>query len=198
MPADARAVLSVIRKELQLQVVADAEDGLATHSRLLALGFSAAAINWRVRTGRLHRRYRSVYVVGRRELSQKGEFRAAVLAVGEGAVLSHFAAAAHHGVWKGKTTPIDITVPRRIRSRRGIRVHTVAALPRSAITIVGGIPATTIERHASVGGSRREAPSSKADHRPHLERTCVDRHTYAVLMSIASSSTGHARTGRRG
>jgi very-short-patch-repair endonuclease len=87
-----------------------------------------------------------VYAVGRRELSQKGKFRAAVLAIGDGAVLSHFAAATHHGVWKGSTTPVDITVVRRVASRPGIRVHCVAQLPAHAITVVDGIPVTTVER----------------------------------------------------
>src|SRR5579862_9316799 len=138
-------VPAAIRRELQLQLLADAEDGVVGVEDLRALGFSESAISRRVRQGRLHRRYRGVYVVGRRELSQRGEFRAAVRAIGGDAALSHFAAAAVHGFWNGATTPIDVTVPREIRSRHGIRVHTVAFLPDSAITVVDGLRVTTPE-----------------------------------------------------
>jgi very-short-patch-repair endonuclease len=70
-------------------------------------------------------------------------FLAAVLALGSDAVLSHFAAAALWECWTGRTTPIDVTVPRKKRPRRGIRVHRVPALPTIATTIHRGIPITT-------------------------------------------------------
>jgi very-short-patch-repair endonuclease len=73
-------------------------------------------------------------------------FLAAVLALGDDAVLSHFAAAALWNFWTGTTTPVDVTLPRKIRSRRGIRVHGVDELPPLATTIHRGIPVTTPAR----------------------------------------------------
>jgi hypothetical protein len=50
-------------------------------------------IAWRVKAGRLHPKHRGVYAVGRSELSQRGVFRAAALAIGDDAVIGYFAAA---------------------------------------------------------------------------------------------------------
>jgi hypothetical protein len=65
-----------------------------TYEQLRAIGVSDGAIVRRLALGRLHRVHQGVYVVGRRELSREGVFLAAVLAVGDDAALSHFAAAA--------------------------------------------------------------------------------------------------------
>ena len=69
---------------------------------------------------------------------------AAVLAYGPGTVLSHRAGGAH---WQivGDRGPCDVTVPRALRSRSGIRVHK-ARLPRDEITTHHGIPITTVPR----------------------------------------------------
>jgi hypothetical protein len=47
------------------------------------------AIDHRLATGRLHVISRGIYAVGRRELTPHGRWMAAVLACGDGAVLSH-------------------------------------------------------------------------------------------------------------
>jgi very-short-patch-repair endonuclease len=144
--SDEGNVSAAIRREVCLQRLAARQHGLVTYAQLLKLGFSDAAIPRRLARGRLYRIHRGVYVVGRRELSREGVWHAAVLAVGDGAVLSHFAAAALHECWTGRTGPVDVTVPRRIGSRRGIRIHRVAELPAAATTIHRGIPVTTPAR----------------------------------------------------
>ena len=53
-----------------------------------------------------------VYAVGHARLSQHGWWMAAVLAAGEGAVLSHLAAAKLWEVWRRRVPGIDVTVPR--------------------------------------------------------------------------------------
>jgi very-short-patch-repair endonuclease len=143
---DAGNVSSFKRKESCLQARADRQRGLITYRQLRALGFSDAAIARRLELGRLHRIHRGVYAVGRRGLSREGTFLAAVLALGEDAALSHFAAAALWECWKRKTTPVDVTVPRHVRSRPGIRVHGVDHLPALATTVHEGIPLTTPAR----------------------------------------------------
>jgi predicted transcriptional regulator of viral defense system/very-short-patch-repair endonuclease len=135
-----------IRKERYVQALAARQHGLITYEQLRAAGFSDAAIARRLALGRLHRIHRGVYAVGRRELSREGVFLAAVLAVGDDAVLSHFAAAALWECWTGRTDPVDVSVPRRARSRAGIRVHGVVDLPPVATTIRNGIPVTTLTR----------------------------------------------------
>ncbi|MEA2191579.1 MAG: hypothetical protein QOI73_1700 [Solirubrobacteraceae bacterium] len=68
-------------------------------SELRACGLDGHAVARRVREGRLHRLHRGVYAVGHPGLTLRGRFRAAVLACGDAAVLSHFAAAAFWGFW---------------------------------------------------------------------------------------------------
>jgi hypothetical protein len=52
-----------------------------------------SAVSRRVAAGRLHRIHRGVYAVGHPALNQHGRWRAATLALGAGAVLSHQSAA---------------------------------------------------------------------------------------------------------
>jgi very-short-patch-repair endonuclease len=130
-------------KEVQVARVAGRQHGLITTRQLLECGISAPGITARVRQRRLVRVYRGVYFVGSAPLSSDARLHAAVLAVGNGAVLSHIAAAAVWGFWSGSVDPVDVTVVREVRSRPGIRVHGVSELPRADITRWRGIPVTT-------------------------------------------------------
>jgi len=91
-------------------------------AQLAQLGLTRAGIAHRVSTGRLHRVRRSVYAVGHARLSQHGVWMAAVLALGEGAALSHLCAAALWQAWRRGVRVIDVVTPRD-RVCRGIRVH---------------------------------------------------------------------------
>jgi Protein of unknown function (DUF559) len=69
---------------------------------------------------------------------------AAILACGEGAVLSHRSAAALWGIGTERNGLIDVSVLRRSRVRRaGIRVHSRASLTARDTGVRAGIPATT-------------------------------------------------------
>jgi very-short-patch-repair endonuclease len=104
--------------------LATRQDGIVERRQLVALGLSAAAIDHPVRTGRLIVLYRGVYAVGHAALTDRGRMRAALIAAGSTAVLSHWTAAA---LWK--LTPsmppfVDVTVTRKgPRSRQGLNVH---------------------------------------------------------------------------
>ena len=73
---------------------------------------------------------------------------AAVLACGEGAALSHFAAAHLAKLIRGKQPPHpEVTVPTTAgRARPGIVVHRVKALPKSDLTRIDGIRSTNVPR----------------------------------------------------
>jgi very-short-patch-repair endonuclease len=144
MPAG-RRLSSTARKELCVAQLASRRFRVVAVAQLRELGISSAAVSRWVACGRLQHRHRGVYVYGSGKLSREGEFLAAVLAIGDDAVLSGFAAAALWNFWTGGWKPIDVTVARRVGSRRGIRVHCVAELP-SAITTHLGIPVTTPEQ----------------------------------------------------
>ena len=102
------------------------------------------SVEHRLANGRLHRVHAGIYAVGRRELSRVGELNAAVLACGEGAVLSHRAAAELWGL--GPRGRLEVTVlPGRTPRRAGIVVHR-ATLATGHRTRRHGIPVTTPAR----------------------------------------------------
>ncbi len=70
---------------------------------------------------------------------------AAVLAGGEGAVLSRRAAGAHWGIRQMSHGLIEVTVAARTRSRPSLRFHR-ARLPADEVTVHRGIPITTVPR----------------------------------------------------
>jgi very-short-patch-repair endonuclease len=114
---------------------------VVSRRQLIALGLSPAAIKHRVQRGRLHPVYRGVYAVGRPYVDRNGRWMAAVLACGDGAVLSHRSAAA---LWEigEEGEVVEVSVPRDVR-RRDIRVHVRTRLdPRNTTTHLA-IPVTS-------------------------------------------------------
>src|SRR4051794_24758209 len=100
------------------------QHGCITHQQMRTLGFSAEAIQHRLETGRLHPIYRGVYAVGRRELSQRGRWMAAVLACGGPSALSDTSAAQ---LWRIRPedpdADIHVSTLGRSSSRGGLVVH---------------------------------------------------------------------------
>jgi very-short-patch-repair endonuclease len=73
--------------------------------------------------------------------------RAAAMACGGDAVVSHRSAACLYGLLPDAGGDVDITVAHRNSGRRsGIRRHRVKALPRQDVTVMRGIRITTIAR----------------------------------------------------
>ena len=121
------------------------QHGVVARRQLLALGFNAREIEHRVGRGRLHPVMRGVYAVGWPQLTQKRRWMAAVLACGDGAVLSHRSAAALWGIAKEVRGPIDISVRRPCELRRpGLRVRGRPTLSPDDIVAEDGIPVTAI------------------------------------------------------
>ena len=78
----------------RIAAIAGRQHGIVTTAQLREAGLDEVAMHRAVRAGRLHRLHRGVYAVGHRSLSWRGRWLAAVLAAGDGAVLSHTSAAA--------------------------------------------------------------------------------------------------------
>jgi very-short-patch-repair endonuclease len=115
--------------------------------QLQLLGLGKAAVAKRAKNGRLYRVHRGVYAVGRPRLTMRGRWMAAVLACGPNAVLSHRSAAGLHGIRPDNRATADITLPgQSARRRPGIKVHRSSTLTEADITIVDGIPCTTVAR----------------------------------------------------
>src|SRR4051794_25152692 len=118
------------RTDAAIARVAARQHGVVTAKQLAAVGLGRAAISERTKNGRLHRLHRGVYAVGHRAPSHHARWMAAVLACGEGAVLSHGSAAALWKLLKPLDGPIHVSVPTTSgrTSRRGIHLHRCPAL----------------------------------------------------------------------
>jgi hypothetical protein len=108
----------------QVWALVGRQHGVVSRPQLLALGYSREAIAHRLATGRLHVVWRGVYAVGRPQLTREGLFMGAVLACGDGAVLSHESAAELWGIRRSRAGPIEVSVPGGRNPRRnGIKTH---------------------------------------------------------------------------
>jgi hypothetical protein len=130
----------------RLATMAGRQYGVVSRAQLYEMGFDNPAVERRIAGGRLHRLHRAVYAVGHTIVPRRGRWLAAVLACGEGAVLSHRSAAAHWGIRPSAAARIDVTVPRAsgVRSTSAIVVHRPGR-PIESVTR-DGIPVTTAGR----------------------------------------------------
>jgi very-short-patch-repair endonuclease len=124
--------------------LAKRQHAVITRKQLLELGFSRQAIEHRLRSGRLHSVRAGVYAVGRADLSDYGRWMAALLACGDGAVLSHSSAAALWRIGFEQRNVIELSLPSPFQRRRsGLRIHRRPSLQSRDITREFGIPCTT-------------------------------------------------------
>lgn len=167
-----------------------------------------AAVHHRAQVGRIRRIHQGVYAYGHQRLTANGHRLAAVLACGPEAVLSHKSAAA---VWELLPTAqrrLDVTVPGTSRRRRtAIRVHRTRDLTEEEVTVVDGVPVTTVTRTlCDLAGTGSTAQLRRAVH--HADRSgrldltalqrAVDRHPArrgtAALRAILTDYTPAALT----
>jgi hypothetical protein len=135
------------RLDLAVAALAERQHGVVAWAQLVGLGMSRDELRTRVAAGRLHRLHRAVYgVVGPRLLRIEGYWLAAVLAVGDGAALSHLSAAALWDLMPATARASDVTVERNVKRRAGIRLHCVRSLPDAHITTRNAVPCTTVAR----------------------------------------------------
>lgn len=117
---------------------------MVTRKQLLAAGVSGDEIRWRLREGSLIQVHRGVYRVGHKAPSIEARYLAAVLACGDGAVLSGLAAGYLWGLVKGTAPPPEVTAP-TIRRVKGVRTRRARRRATEA-TKRHGIPVTTVPR----------------------------------------------------
>jgi hypothetical protein len=125
--------------------LAGRQHGVVARAQLVDIGLNRGGIGLRLQRGRLHPVHRGVYAVGHRVLTDEGRWMAAVLAGGDDAVLSHRSAAAHWGIRPSDRRDIDLTVRRALHARPGLHLHH-SPLPRDEVTVLDGIPITTVPR----------------------------------------------------
>jgi len=139
------------------EIAAD-QHGVIHIVQLLAAGLSRAGVARRAAAGRLHPVHHGVYAVGHTGLAPRGRWKAATLALGPAAVLSHRSAAE---LWKmlpenGQVPHVTVPGAGNRSRRRGIHAHRSISLVRAEATMRDGIPVTTPAR--TLADLRRIAP----------------------------------------
>jgi very-short-patch-repair endonuclease len=132
------------RVDARVANVAGRQHGVVTTDQLRRCGLDKSAIWRRVAAGRLHPVHRGVYAVGHAALSERGLWKAAALACGDGCALSHRSAGELWGMLAHRDGPIHVTVAVAggRGARAGLRVHRRPAIGPSEITMRHGIPVT--------------------------------------------------------
>ena len=125
--------------------IASRQHGVISLEQLLANGLTRAGVRRRVVKGTLHSEFRGVYRVGHRAPSVEARYLGAVLACGERARLSGFAAAFVYGLIKGSAPPPEVSTVAD-RTVRGVITHRVRHLDPLDIAVYRQIPITTVPR----------------------------------------------------
>jgi very-short-patch-repair endonuclease len=124
--------------------IARRQHGVVTRNQLMAAGVSKEEIRRRIESGALIRVHRGTYRVGHLAPSIEARYLAAVLACGDGAVLSGQAAGYLWGLIKGSAPPPEVTSPKD-RKVKGVRTKR-ARRDEIRGTKRHGIPITTVPR----------------------------------------------------
>lgn len=135
------------------------QHGVVSAAQLRDAGLSKHAVSARVRGGRVFPLHRGVYAVGHRGVSREGRWMAAVLACGDGAVLSHRSAAELWGLLTVRVGPAHVSTRSRSgrAAREGIRIHRRIALVPEMTTRRLRIPVT--KPAATIADLRAVAPA---------------------------------------
>jgi very-short-patch-repair endonuclease len=148
--------------EGRLAALAGRQHGVVARRQLLRLGVTKEEIDGRVRSGALHLIHRGVYAVGHTAITRQGRWMGAVLASGDGAVVSHQTAAGLWGIWGSGAGETHVTVPRKTRSQRSIHRH-FSVLPDDERTVLAGIPTTSAARAVlDLAAAKGEAAAESA------------------------------------
>jgi very-short-patch-repair endonuclease len=162
--------------------------GVVSLAQLRAAGLSYDAVRSRVRAGRLHRLHHGVYAVGHTVLKREGRWLAAILACGDGALLSHRSAAAYWGLLQSAATRTDVTTPRRRAPNATIRLHRSRSLIARDTDTHRGIPITSVARTlldlaATVKPDRLERALAQAEH--------LELYDHRAITELLARANGH-------
>jgi predicted transcriptional regulator of viral defense system len=181
------------RAQRRVAELAAAQHGAVSARQLNELGVSAESISRQVAVGRLHRVHQGAYALGHPALSRHGRCMAAVLAGGEGAILSHASAAWLWGLSGHYPGIVEVTAPVTRHVRAGLRLHSAATLSPEDKTTEEGIPVTALPRTILdlAARDRRRSPAwalARADRLGILDLIEID-----ALLQRSSGQRGVAR-----
>jgi very-short-patch-repair endonuclease len=159
--------------------LASGQKGAITRRQLRDAGLRSGAIDWRAGNGQLHRQFRGVYLVGHEALAPLAREAAALLACGDGAMLSHESAALAWGIVEDYAGDVHVTVVgRKRRSRPGLRIHRTSSAPptRPRHGLLVTSPAQTLLDLAASGS-------------PHLEDAFTEAHGARLVRATEIQRT---------
>jgi very-short-patch-repair endonuclease len=118
-----------------------------TRAQLLSAGASESAIHRALRAARLHAVHRGVYATVTPELlTEEGHLVAALLAAGDGALLSHGTAAWRWRIIPAPPSMIELALPRNHAKMKGPTIFVSRNLRPGDTTHNGRFPSTTVAR----------------------------------------------------
>lgn len=130
-----------------IAALATRQHGVVSRAQLRGLGLSDGVIDYRLNAGLLQPLFRGVFAVGHRAISRQSLMLAAVLACGDGTVVSHVTAAELLGLWDRRSVLIDVTSPGRSgRGIQGICWHSAVGLAPGEVTTHAEVPCTSVSR----------------------------------------------------
>lgn len=168
-----------VRPHTALAQLAASQHGVVSQRQLAKLGYSEGGVARAAHAGRLHRLHRGVFAVGHPAVSQHGRCLAAVLACGEGALLSHKSAAWLWGLHPGAPQLPEVTVPARGHNRRGLWIHHSTILEEEDVAgyekvPVTAVPRTLLDLSARLKERQVESLVEKAERRGLLDLGAID------------------------
>jgi very-short-patch-repair endonuclease len=146
--AEESAAVPGAEADRAIAAIAARQHGVIAYRQLTACGLGRGAIHARVEARRLQRLWRGVYAFGHSELRLEGRLLGAVFACAPGGWLSIRSSADRWAILATARAGIDVTVVTRggRRKQPGIDLHCVRRLDDRDVTVLDGIPITTVAR----------------------------------------------------
>ncbi len=192
--------------DAELARLGAAQWGVFTSVQCLARGISMSALKHRVRLGWIIRVKRGIYRLRDHPWLWESRLQAAVFDAGPGAVVSHSSGARLHGCWAFRTYDgVDVLRREGTPTRVTLgRVHNTSWLPPEHVTVIDGLPVTTLARTCfdiagDVPAHRRNEPGREA-HARFVERILNDALarrglTFFAEMAVLLSLAKRGRSG---
>jgi very-short-patch-repair endonuclease len=180
--------------DIELARLARAHDGVFSLAEARTAGLSDALIDWRVRSGAWEAVHHGVYRIAGSPPSWLADLRAACLAAGEGAVVSHRAAARIYQLPGGRDDIVEISCHRWRRTQQpGLVVHESTRLQPIDIQLVNDLPVSRPER-VVVELAAMHGYADRCEQVMHAAR----RQRLITLESMTATLDRLARRGRPG
>ncbi len=163
--------------------IAARQDNVIGREQLVAAGLGRGAIAHRVAVRWMQRMHQGVYLIGAAPPTLMARARAAAIACGDDATISHRAAAVLFGLLPDSGGDVDVTVVgRNAHRQQRIRIHRVTRMARQDVVILSGLRVTSIARTVcDLAATESERETERAFQEALYRRAVTPRGLAAVL-----------------